>query len=168
MTPRAKTPAKPALLIQPPITCQVTGCPETYDCIGTYATTYRAALLGGWSYRCGQALCPGHRDWIPWWPPGASLAVIENVPRPGLGAQGEPATADLSLGRANTGPGDLGIPPSITVVLPAIPPAEAPPLQPLPEDTASFERLDQTQPFIPPQFTEFAAEMQRLDEQDTP
>lgn len=78
MTARARK--KPALLVMPPLTCQVVTCAAEYPCIGDYADTDRAALLGGWIYRAGGWLCDAHRDHIPWWPGRSMPALPARVP----------------------------------------------------------------------------------------
>jgi hypothetical protein len=118
-------------LNMPPLFCQVPSCGEEYKPIGDYTDTYRAAELGGWLYRAGQYLCPGHRDHVPWWPgppllalpvrePGATraefLGVVRDTPAlpapPDVPRSGSEVTAGSVSGSRRepenlAGPGDL-------------------------------------------------------------
>jgi hypothetical protein len=116
----ARTRKKPPGLRMPALYCQVGGCGEEYKPIGDYADTYRAAELGGWLYRAGQYVCPGHRDHVPWWPgppllaalpvrePGATRAEFLGVVRDTPAALPAPQEVPRPVPEANaTGPGDL-------------------------------------------------------------
>ena len=151
--PQVRRRNRPALILMPPLHCTRPGCDTTFEPVGDYRDTYAAAAAAGWDYRRGHgSLCPRHQPYTHHWPPvsrsgdgpgqpgaPAAVAVITDVPWPGIGTQGDPATGAFPPG-VNTGPGDN--------------PVTGPPLEPLP---------DATVPFVPPQFTEFAAEMARLD-----